>query len=163
LNTSYRSKKRQPDVLPDQMATALADALRPAELANEQRERMRGRMLEYVGASGPAGTVTQRRDEAQWVKAGRYIEIRELERDAHAGTHVSLVRMHPGATVPAHRHSKDELFFILEGECHIGSHLLRAGDMHFAETGSEHDVITTQTGVLVLVHGEYPYPSTHTA
>jgi uncharacterized cupin superfamily protein len=47
---------------------------------------------------------------------------------------------------------------VLEGECHIGTHLLRAGDAHSAAAGSAHEAVTTRTGVLVLLRGEYPYP-----
>lgn len=158
MSTSQKPTRTQPAVLPDDTLAPLASALRPIELSSEQRDRMRKRVLREAGETAPAGTITVRRNDAQWKKIGQYIEVRELERDDYAGTHVSLVRMHPGATVPAHRHCKDELFFILEGECHIGTHRLQAGDMHTAQAGSDHDVITTKSGVLVLVHGEYPYP-----
>lgn len=146
------------DLLPDDLLTPLAGALRPRELPTTQRDRMRAQVLRLARDASAEGTITVRRDDAQWKTVAPFIEVRELERDDRAGTHTSLVRMHPGARVPAHRHAKDELFFILEGECHIGAHPLRAGDMHFAKSGSDHDVITTQTGVLVLVRGEYPYP-----
>jgi quercetin dioxygenase-like cupin family protein len=70
-----------------------------------------------------------------------------------------LVRALPGASLPRHRHSQEEEFIVLEGECYIGTHHLRAGDAHFAAAGSWHDDVTTRTGVLVLIRGEYPAPS----
>jgi quercetin dioxygenase-like cupin family protein len=70
-----------------------------------------------------------------------------------------LIRALPGARLAAHRHSKEELLIVLEGECHTGTHPLRAGDIHFAGAGSWHDDITTRTGVVVLIRGEYPAPA----
>ena len=60
---------------------------------------------------------------------------------------------------PRHRHSKDEEFIVLGGECKIGTQRLVAGDAHFASAGSWHEDITTETGVLVLLRGEYPPPA----
>ncbi len=48
---------------------------------------------------------------------------------------------------------------MLEGECQIGTHRLVAGDVHVATAGSWHESLTTRTGALVLVRGEYPHPS----
>lgn len=152
------AKKAPTQALPEAFAEHLALAVAPAELSHEQRDRMRRRIVDAARDATPTDTFTVRAEEVRWKKLGEFIEVRELQRDDVAGTHVSVVRMHPGATVAPHRHAKDELFFILEGECHIGSHRLRAGDVHLAKAGSAHDTITTQTGVLVLVRGEYPYP-----
>ena len=40
---------------------------------------------------------------------------------------------------------------MLEGECHIGTHRLAAGDVHLAQAGSWHEAVTTRTGVIVLL------------
>ena len=52
--------------------------------------------------------------------------------------------MRPGGVVPAHRHEREEEFIILEGECHIGTHKLVAGDVHIAAAGSWHEPVTTR-------------------
>ena len=67
--------------------------------------------------------------------------------------------MRPGGVVPAHRHERVEEFIVLEGECHIGTHKLVAGDVHIAAAGSWHEPVTTRSGVLVLLRGEYPHPT----
>ena len=147
--------------LPDSLAESVALAVKPAELAIEQRDRMRKRVLQRARDTAPEGTATQRGSHTDWIEIAPLVEIRELWRDQAAGTHVSLMRMQPGGVIPMHRHTKDEDFVVLEGECHIGRHLLRAGDSHKASAGSIHADVTTRTGVTVLIRGEFPYPPMH--
>lgn len=151
---------RKPDVpLPNEIVELLVDSIQPAELGAGRRERMRNRVLQQARDTTPDGTKTIRHSPANWVEVAPFIEVRELSRDAITGTHVSLVRMNPGGAIEPHRHSKNEDFIVLEGECHVGTHLLTAGDAHHAAAGSFHERTTTRTGVLVLVRGELPYPS----
>jgi quercetin dioxygenase-like cupin family protein len=136
-----------------------ADGLRPAELGVEQRERLRRRILEQAREQAPEGTHTLRAPESAWVEVAPLVEVRELRRDAASGTHTSLMRMRPGGVIPAHRHTREEEFIVLEGECRIGAHQLVAGDVHIAAAGSWHENVTTRTGVLVLLRGEFPPPT----
>jgi quercetin dioxygenase-like cupin family protein len=145
-----------PDDLPDAL---LGTALQPADLSQQQRERMRSRMIDQARRSGPAGTTTWRAADSPWIAIAPKVEVRQLFRDPVTGTHMSLVRMQPGGVIPAHVHEKEETFIILEGECHIGHHFLGTGDAHVAAAGSWHDHVTTRSGVLVLLKGEYPYPT----
>ena len=138
---------------------SLAAAVQPAELGSELRDRMRRRTLALAREQAPEGTRTLHAADAIWIEVAPFVEVRELRRDEVAGTHMSLVRMWPGGMVPAHRHECEEEFIVLEGECHIGTHKLVAGDVHIAPAGTWHEPVTTQTGVLVLLRGEYPHPS----
>ena len=145
--------------LPQSLQDSLASAVRPAELGADQRDRMRRRVLERAREQAPEGTRTLRAGEGEWIQVAPFVEVRELRRDEASGTHTSLMRMRPGGVVPAHRHEREEEFIILEGECQIGTHRLVAGDVHVAAAGSWHEPVTTRTGVLVLLRGEYPHPS----
>ncbi|HYM33789.1 MAG TPA: cupin domain-containing protein [Steroidobacteraceae bacterium] len=147
--------------LPDSLLESVALAIKPAELAVEQRDRMRKHVLQQARDAAPQGTITQRAARSDWIEIAPLVAIRELWRDQAAGTHVSLMRMQPGGVIPTHRHAKDEDFIVLEGECYIGEYLLRAGDSHKASAGSIHADVTTRTGVTVLIRGEYPYPAAH--
>ena len=138
---------------------SIAAGLRPAELGTQQRERLRRRVLEQAREQSPEGTRTLRADEGAWIEIAPFVEVRELRRDEASGTHTSLMRMRPGGVVPAHRHVREEEFIVLEGECQIGTHKLVAGDVHIAAAGSWHESVTTRSGVLVLLRGEYPHPS----
>ncbi len=132
-----------------------ADSIAPSVVSAEAKERLWMRIRERVASTGPEGTTTVRADGAEWIALSPLVRFRRLRVDAEAGCQTVLVRAEPGGCVPRHRHSKNEEFIVLEGECYIGGHHLRAGDAHFASAGSWHDDLTTQTGVLVLVRGEY--------
>ena len=142
-----------------ELQDSLAAAVQPAELGTEQRARMRGRIVELAREQAPEGTRTLRGGEGAWIQIAPFVEVRELRRDEAAGMHTSLMRLRPGGVVPAHRHEREEEFIILEGECYIGSHRLVAGDVHIAAAGSWHEPVTTESGVVVLLRGEYPHPT----
>jgi quercetin dioxygenase-like cupin family protein len=138
---------------------AIAGALQPAELPAERRARMRTRILAGAAAvEPPAGTATYRGDDG-WVVASEFVHFRMLRVDEAAGTAEMLVRLLPGVVVPEHSHAKEEQMVILEGECHVGEHLLRQGDVHVAPAGTRHAPITTRSGVLLFLRSEFPLPA----
>ncbi len=154
-------KKSRPGSAPAEAAlfAQLATALPSVELPAQQRERMRQRLMESGCGRLPAGTTTVRAAGGEWIALSPLVKLKVLRVDARAGNQTVLVRAEPGGSMPRHQHRHDEEFIVLEGECRIGKLHLRAGDAHFAPAGSWHDEITTDTGVLVLVRGEYPAPA----
>jgi len=146
------------ETLPDDVAEALARSLMPIELSAEQRNRMRAGVLQQARDATSEGTATARTDARSWIKIAPFIEIKILRRDESAGNQTLLIRMQPGGVIPEHRHSQEEEFVVLEGECHVGAHRLCAGDVHIASAGSSHGPVTTRTGVVALLRGEYPAP-----
>ena len=153
-----RSPDDAGDLLQD-LQDSLAAAVQPAELGTEQRGRMRRLIVALAREQPPEGTRTLRASEGAGVEIAPFVEVRELHRDEAAGMHTSLMRMRPGGVIPAHSHEREEQFIILEGECYIGAHRLVAGDVHIAAAGSFHEPVTTESGVVVLLRGEYPHPS----
>lgn len=147
------------DVADTALLRQLAAALRPRALSDEQRERLRARVRAIPREALPAGMSTLRRSDGDWQPLNPLVQIKVLHVDAAAGRQTMLVRAARGAVLPRHRHSRDEEFIVLEGECRIGDLLLAAGDAQFSTAGSWHDDITTDTGVLVMVRGEYPAPA----
>jgi len=137
----------------------LATALPSRELSQEQRERMRRRVMQSVAGGLSTDETTVRADGGGWIALSPLVKVKVLRIDARAGNQTVLVRAEPGGSLPRHQHRHDEEFIVLEGECRIGNLHLRAGDATFAPAGSWHDEITTDTGVLVLCRGEYPAPS----
>lgn len=143
----------------EDVLAGLASAVRPAQLTPIQRTRMLERLRSRVATPLPEGMSTLRGADAEWIALNPLVQIKVLRVDAAAGNQTVLIRAARGAVLPRHRHSRDEEFIVLEGECRIGTLLLEAGDAHFTAAGSWHDDVTTDTGVLVLVRGEYPAPA----
>jgi quercetin dioxygenase-like cupin family protein len=139
---------------------ALAEAVTPNELGQDQRDRMRRRIGERIAVTAPpSGTQTFSSQGEGWLTSSEFIQMKMLRVDEADGTQELLVRFLPGVAVPAHSHLKEEQMIIIEGECHIGEHPLRAGDVHIAPAGSWHPVITSKTGTLLLLRCEYPFPT----
>jgi quercetin dioxygenase-like cupin family protein len=147
------------DVADAALMGRLAEGLRPLPLAVSQRERMRARVAAIPSGPLPAGLSTVRRSDGEWQPLNPLVQIKVLRVDAAAGHQTVLIRAARGAVLPRHRHHRDEEFIVLEGECHVGALRLEAGDAQFSAAGSWHEDITTDTGVLVLVRGEYPAPA----
>lgn len=137
----------------------IAAALRPVQLSDAQRDRLRARVRAIPSDALPEGLSTLRNSEGEWLPLNPLVQIKVLRVDAEAGNQTLLIRAAAGAVLPRHRHSRDEEFIVLEGQCRIGTLLLETGDAHFTAAGSWHDDVTTDTGVLVLVRGEYPAPA----
>ncbi|MBC8028413.1 MAG: cupin domain-containing protein [Steroidobacteraceae bacterium] len=138
----------------DDVFVEIATAARPMELLPSKHASLRERVLDRARETAPEGTRTLRANEGEWVDLDAHVRIRVLSRDEAAGTQTVLMRVAAGGRVPGHRHTQEEEFIVLEGECHIGAHRLGTGDVHLASAGSWHDDITTHTGVLVMVRGE---------
>jgi quercetin dioxygenase-like cupin family protein len=141
----------------DAVFVEIASAARPTELTASKRASLRKRMLDQARDTAPEGTRTLRANEGEWLDLDSHVQIRVLARDAAAGTQTVLLRVAAGGRFPGHRHTQEEEFIVLEGECNIGAHRLGTGDVHIASAGSWHDDITTRTGVLVMVRGEMPH------
>ncbi len=140
--------------------TALAEAVVPGDLGRDQRDRLRRRIIERVAVtSPPSGTQTFSSRGEGWLSSSEYIHMKMLRVNEAVGTQELLVRFLPGVTVPAHSHVKEEQMVIIEGECLVGEHPLRAGDVHIAPPGSWHPAITSKTGTLLLLRCEYPFPT----
>lgn len=87
------------------------------------------------------------------------VEIRVLHVAEEPGhTVISyLLRMSPGAVIPAHRHPMDEECIVLEGLVRIGSRLaLGRGDFHLARAGTIHPDIQSDGGALIYLRGAEP-------
>jgi anti-sigma factor ChrR (cupin superfamily) len=112
-----------------------------------------------AAVAAPSGTTTHVASEEGWIATSRLARVKILAVDPESGTQELLVRLLPGVFVAAHSHRTQETMVILEGECHVGEHLLALGDVHVAPAGSHHPPITTRTGALIFLRGEYPSPA----
>jgi quercetin dioxygenase-like cupin family protein len=112
---------------------------------------LRERVLRHaLDGAPPAGTQTFRAAHRAWQEIAPGVEIKLLRPDA-GGCMTALVRMAAGSTYTAHEHPLDESCLVLSGEIHIGSHCLRAGDLHVAAAGSAHAITSAPRGALLFV------------
>jgi anti-sigma factor ChrR (cupin superfamily) len=99
-----------------------------------------------------AGFLVVRAGEGQWrptADAGVTFKLLFVDRERSIVT--TLVRMEPGARIPAHRHLGVEQCLLLEGDLRAGSVEMSAGDFNCSLPGSVHEDLTTEGGALFLI------------
>jgi anti-sigma factor ChrR (cupin superfamily) len=95
-----------------------------------------------------------------WSRDGEWMEtplagirVKVLAVDHGRSLATLLIRAEPGAVYPSHQHHAPEECYVLRGSVVIDGRVLRAGDFHHADEGSEHGEITTTEGAEVLIVG----------
>ena len=68
-----------------------------------------------------------------------------------------LIRMDPGAKIPAHRHRGDEESLVLEGTGELGGFAFGPGDYHRAHSGSLHPSYVSNEGCVCLLFSGTEY------
>jgi anti-sigma factor ChrR (cupin superfamily) len=90
--------------------------------------------------------------DGEWVQTPLPgVRMKILAIDPQRDRVTMLLRGEPGATYPAHRHTGAEECYVIKGSLFIEGRLLRAGDFHHAEGGSQHGQLHTDEGVEVLL------------
>ena len=81
---------------------------------------------------------------AEWrpSKVAAGVSLKVLRSDKDSGESASLVRLEPGASVPAHDHPAGEEVFVLEGEVRIGLHHMKAGDYLYTPPDAKHAAVS---------------------
>jgi anti-sigma factor ChrR (cupin superfamily) len=99
-----------------------------------------------------AGLVIRRASDGGWEATDvPGVTLRVLKVDRAADSFTALVRMAPGAAYPRHLHNGPEECLVLEGDLHLGTDTLHAGDYQYAAVGSSHGVQRTEGGCLLLI------------
>jgi anti-sigma factor ChrR (cupin superfamily) len=92
--------------------------------------------------------------DAAWIDTGLPgIRARVLAVDRALSLVTLVIRAEPGALYPSHKHHGPEECYVIRGSVVIDGRVLRAGDFHRADEGSEHGEITTTEGAEVLIVG----------
>ena len=132
----------------------------PSDLRNKLMARIRNDTEAIVQKSQPAQTSTRferpgltfvRANDEKWDEVASGLWLKTLFVDQTQGRVTALARMGPGCTYVAHRHTKAEELYVLEGTCNCAGELLHPGDYHRAEAGSIHYETSTDDGCLMLV------------
>ncbi|HZQ62288.1 MAG TPA: cupin domain-containing protein, partial [Casimicrobiaceae bacterium] len=104
--------------------------------------------------------LTVRTTDGDWVPIAPGIAVKHLQDD---GTMQSfLLRLDPGARLPAHDHPEcDEHCIVVEGSARLGDVVVHRGDYHVAYAGSRHGEVTSDTGAILFLRtasGTIPQP-----
>lgn len=110
-------------------------------------------------ASPPTLLALSRQVDAHWEQLPfPGISMRTLFLDPRTNRRTLLVRLQPGAAIPAHRHHDDEQCLILEGRVEMHGVEYGPGDFFVAANASLHQPITSSSGALLfLVTGHNDY------
>lgn len=92
-----------------------------------------------------------RADDKSWVEAAPGVATRALGVDADRGLSMSVIRLEPGATWPAHHHEGAEELFLVRGDWRCLGTNLHPGDYHRAGPGTEHEASTSAAGCKLIV------------
>ncbi len=142
------SDQRKDTALPDGLAAGLAEALAPIAPPPERSAAVKRRLLGRVRGER-SQFVTVHAEEGKWMQIAPGVQLKVLHDDGR--TRSFLLRMAPGARLPAHGHAAEEACVVLEGSAQLGDIEVRAGDFHLALPGSVHGELTSRTGALLFL------------
>jgi mannose-6-phosphate isomerase-like protein (cupin superfamily) len=154
--TRQHSKRRPPEsAAVVELWSHVLLAAAPEDVPPEMSQRVKRELAARVSAQRSAGEfVTIRADAAGWIALTPLIDIKPLARDG--AVYSFLMRMQPGARLPAHDHADAEECLVLSGQGQIGDTVMRAGDYQFARKGTRHGISATEHGVLLYIRGNCP-------
>lgn len=99
------------------------------------------------------GGVTVRDGTGEWQYLAPGAELKVLWVDEAAHTRSFLLRLQPGAQVPAHPHPTTEECYVITGDMVIGETIFYEGDYHAAVAGIRHPVLSSRGGGLIFIRG----------
>jgi anti-sigma factor ChrR (cupin superfamily) len=99
----------------------------------------------------PAGVTLLRAQEGQWEETPYPGVLRRWLHRGAGGARTFLLKMAPGAVLPAHPHTADEECLVLEGDVRSFDLEMRAGDFFRGRAGTMHQPSTTSGGCLLLL------------
>lgn len=119
-------------------------------------DRVRQRLMTRIAQDCTPRHLTVQANDDSWHPFRPGVE-RKVLHVSDDGIVSCLLRLAPGAVVPAHRHPVDEECVVLQGSLRIGSDLvLRAGSFHMGRQHVAHAAITSDDGALIFVRGAEP-------
>lgn len=94
--------------------------------------------------------------EGTWVALAAGVHIKVLASNEAEQGRSFLLRMEPGARLPAHRHPAVEECIMIEGDLTLGGVALSAGDYQRMSPGSRHPTGRTLAGCVAFIRTEAP-------
>jgi len=124
------------------------------------RPHVKSRLMAAVTENKPKGfqeawegVTVLRQGDGKWRKTGYpgvTFQILHLDKETRMST--SILKLEAGAVYPAHHHTAVEQCLVLSGDVRFGDKLqIHAGDFEKAETGTDHESLTSDTGCELLI------------
>ena len=143
--------------LDDDTLAWLSEAVKPEPFNELQALRIKRRLLARIADAQRSHHLTVQADEGRWKPFGPGLNIKVLH--SAGGVMSYLLRLDPGATLPAHRHPVDEECMVLEGSLRIGDLHVPAGGFHLGRKDTLHMHIVSVEGALIYLCGATPQAS----
>ena len=132
----------------------IAAAITPEPLDARSQQRIKNKLLRRIAADCTGLHLHPPPEAPGWQAFGDGITMKVLHESE--GVMSYLLRMAPGAALPAHRHPVDEECVVLEGEVQIGPLSLGAGGFHLGRRHVLHDRLCSSGGALIFLRGAIP-------
>lgn len=101
-----------------------------------------------------SGSVIMDIHDAPWVHGGPNFQDAEYNQQSvgsrEFGPWISIITVGPESLAPAHKHSEDEVIFVVDGELSIGDRLCGPGTVIFVGKDTEYGFVTGSEGVKFL-------------
>jgi anti-sigma factor ChrR (cupin superfamily) len=130
------------------------DALLAEPLDAATQARIKQKLLRRIAQTSSAQHLTVMAGDEGWQPFAQGIRIKVLHEAA--GVMSYLLRLAPGAVLPAHRHPIDEECVVMEGEMQVGGLRIGAGGFHLGRKDLAHDQLHSPTGALIFLRGAVP-------
>lgn len=126
----------------------------PSTATPRQVRAMRERLLERV-ADAEDTHLTVAAEAGDWQPFMEGVGIKVLHEGG--GVMSYLLRLAPGARLPAHRHPHDEECIVIEGRLRVGTRIeIGPGGYHLAHRGALHAGISSVRGATIFLRGAVP-------
>jgi len=104
--------------------------------------------------SGTDDLIIVREADGEWQPLLRGVTKKTLYVNRPEAVETFLLRLEPGASLPAHGHRSTEECLVLEGEITIGRDRFGVGDFQVALPDVRHLPIVSETGAVLFIRGE---------
>lgn len=148
----------------NEVVTLFAQGLQPLDPPAEVKQNLLHKIQEHhavrraMEESGSSrlehaqGIYSVYPERMEWIKHSvPGVSFKVLSESEKRGYVTMLMKVEPGTVFPAHHHSGEEECYILNGSIIVNGKRLGAGVLHHGDEGSDHAVLTTDEGALLLL------------
>lgn len=148
------SSQADEPVLDAELLAQISAAIEPEPLDDVTQARIKRNLLRRIAQASISQHLTAKPGPADWQPFGAGVSIKVLHESQ--GIMSYLLRLAPGAALPAHRHPVDEECVVLEGEVQIGELRVGAGGFHLGRKDVLHDRLCSAEGAMIYLRGAVP-------